>query len=198
VQGTFVPELLKTYIPPGKYQLQVQLKDLISGRIGLYRQELEVRDYALETLQVSDILLASAIEDSGAVKFKKQDIWILPMPTRSYSDEQNVHAYFEIYNLKKDSFGQTRYKAEYQVRSSNAPAVGVFGAVATGFRSLFKSKKPQVSVTYEQVGRESFEHEYVEVDLRKAKPGINALEIVITDLISGEKVNREVSFRYGN
>lgn len=69
--------------------------------------------------------------------------------------------------------------------------------VASGFRSLLRSKKPQVSVTYEQVGLESGENEYVELDLSKTKPGINVLEVTITDLVSGETATREVGFHYG-
>ena len=197
-KGAFVPELLKTQIPPGKYELQVQLRDLISGRTGLYKQSLEVKDYRPEGLRISDIQLASSIADTGSIEqFKKGDIWIIPMPTRAYRQKQKVHAYFEIYNLKKNEFGQTRYEAQYLVRSSDMPAVGVFGAVSSGFRSLFRSKKPQVSVTYEQTGTSASEHEYVEIDLAKAKPGVNALEVTITDLVGGEKQTREIRFRYG-
>ena len=198
VKGAFVPELLKTQVPPGKYELQVQLKDMISGRTGLYKQSLLVKDYQPEQLQVSDIQLASAIDEFRAdSKFQKGDIWIIPMPTRTYGETQKVYAYFEIYNLKKDEFGQTRYKAQYRVRSSSMPSIGVFGAVASGMRSLFKSRKPQVSVTYEQTGTSPSEHEYVEIDLSKAKRGVNALEVTILDLVSEESVEREVRFRYG-
>jgi hypothetical protein len=197
-KGAFVPELLKTQIPPGKYELQVQLKDLISGRTGLYKQSLEVKDYRPEGLQISDIQLASSIADTGSIgQFQKGDIWIIPMPTRVYRQKQKVHAYFEIYNLKKNEFGQTRYKAQYRVRSSDMPAIGVFGAVSSRLRSLFRSKKPQVSVTYEQAGTSASEHEYVEIDLAKAKPGVNVLEVAIEDLVGGEKQAREIRFRYG-
>jgi GWxTD domain-containing protein len=196
-KGAFVPELLTTDVPPGKYELQVQMKDMISGRTGIYRQDLDIEDYRPTALQISDIQLASTIADTGASKFKKEDVWIIPMPTRSYAVAQNVYAYFEVYNLTRDSFGQTRYKTEYKVRSSAMPSVGVFGAVASGLRSVFKSSKAQVSVTNEQVGREIDQHEYVEIILSKAKPGVNALEVTITDLVTGNSVDREVRFRYG-
>ena len=197
-QGAFVPEIIKTQVPPGKYELQVQMKDLISGRTGLYRQELEVRDYQIPELQVSEIQLASSIAEDGATKFLKEDVWIIPMPTRSYAATQNVYAYFEIYNLTKDTFGQTRYKTEYRIRSSAMPAVGVFGAVATGLRTIFRASKPQVAITNELTGRDADEREYVEIVLNKVRPGVNALEIVVTDLISGKSIEREVRFRYGN
>ncbi len=196
-KGAFVPELLTTQVPPGAYEVQVQMKDMISGRTGIYRQDLNIDDYRPSELQISDIQLASTIADTGATKFKKEDVWIIPMPTRSYAVAQNVYAYFEVYNLTRDSFGQTRYKREYKVRSSAMPSVGVFGAVATGLRSVFKSSKAQVSVTTEQVGREVDQHEYVEIVLSKAKPGVNALEVTITDLVTGKSVEREVRFRYG-
>lgn len=196
-KGAFVPELLSTQVPPGKYELQVQMKDLISGRTGIYRQDLDIDDYRPADLQLSDIQLASTIADTGATKFKKEDVWIIPMPTRSYADAQNVYAYFEIYNLTPDNFGQTRYKTEYKVRSSAMPSVGVFGAVASGLRTIFKSSKAQVSITNEQVGRDVDQHEYVEIILSKAKPGVNALEVTITDLVTGKSVEREVRFRYG-
>ena len=197
-QGAFVPEIVKTQVPPGNYELQVQLKDLISGRTGLYRQELEVRDYQISELQVSEIQLASSISDEGAAKFQKEDVWIIPIPTRSYAETQNVYAYFEIYNLTKDAFGQTRYKTEYRIRSSAMPSVGVFGAVATGLRAIFRTSKPQVAITNELSGRDADEREYVEIVLNKVKPGVNALEIIVTDLVSGKSVERAVRFRYGN
>ena len=197
-QGTFVPEIIKTQVPPGKYELQVQMKDLISGRTGLYRQELQVRDYQIPELQVSEIQLASNIAEAGATKFQKEDVWIIPIPTRSYAIKQNVYAYFEIYNLTKDTFGQTRYKTEYRIRSSAMPAVGVFGAVATGLRTIFRTTKPQVAITNELTGRDADEREYVEIVLNKVRPGVNALEVIVTDLVSGKSVEREVRFRYGN
>lgn len=196
-KGAFVPELLSTQVPPGKYELQVQMKDLISGRTGIYRQDLEIDDYRPASLQISDLQLASSIADTGATKFKKEGVWIIPMPTRSYANAQNVYAYFEIYNLTRDEFGQTRYKTEYKVRSSAMPSVGVFGAVASGLRAIFNSSKAQVSIANEQVGRDIDQHEYVEIILSKAKPGVNALEVTITDLVTGESVDREVRFRYG-
>ena len=197
-QGSFVPEIIKTQVPPGKYELQVQMKDLISGRTGLYRQELQVRDYQIPELQVSEIQLASNIAEEGATKFQKEDVWIIPMPTRSYAITQNVYAYFEIYNLTKDTFGQTRYKTEYRIRSSVMPAVGLFGAATAGLRTIFRTRKPQVAITNERTGRDADEREYVEIVLNKVRPGVNALEIIVTDLISGQSVEREVRFRYGN
>ena len=52
-------------------------------------------------------------------------------------------------------------------------------------------------MTYEQVGTDEEEREYVELDLKKAKPGVNVVEITVQDKVSGEKATREVVFFYG-
>lgn len=197
-RGTFLPEQLRLKIPPGKYELQVQLKDRISGRTGIYRQALKVEDYQPERLLISDIQLASAIRDSGiAGRFQKGDVWIVPMPTRTYAEAQKIYAYYEIYNLERDAFGQTRYKVHYAVRSSASPDVGVMDVITAGIRAMLKSGRPQVSITYEQTGSTPDGREYFEIDLSKTKPGLKVLEVTVHDLVSGETASREIVFHYG-
>ena len=197
--GSFVPEILTTEVPPGKYELQIQVKDMVSGRTGLYKQSLEVSDYAPDQLHMSDIQLASGFQDQGQEKFQKGDIWIIPMPTRTYGERQKVYAYFEIYNLNENSFGQTNYKTQYSVRSSSLPSIGVFGAVSSSFKAIFRNRKPSFSIETEHTGSNTvMEAEYVEIDLEKARPGVNALEIRVTDQVTGQEVSSLVKFRYGN
>lgn len=198
-RGSFVPEILTTEVPPGKYELQIQVKDMVSGRTGLYKQVLDVPDYSSDQLHMSNIQLASGFEDQGQEKFQKGDIWIIPMPTRTYGERQKVYAYFEIYNLNKNQFGQTSYKTKYDVRASSLPSIGVFGAVSSGFKALLRSRKPSFSIETEHTGSNTdIEAEYVEIDLENAKPGVNALEITIKDQVTGQEVSRLVKFRYGN
>jgi GWxTD domain-containing protein len=199
IHGSFVPEILTTEVPPGKYELQIQVKDMVSGRTGLYKQSIEVSDYTPDHLHMSDIQLASGFQDQGQDKFHKGDIWIIPMPTRTYGERQKVYAYFEIYNLNKNSFGQTTYKTQYNVRSSLLPSIGVFGAVSSGFKAIFRNRKPSFSIETEHTGSNTeMEAEYVEIDLEKARPGVNSLEIKITDQVTGQEVSRLVKFRYGS
>ena len=194
VRGAFLPAMLKTGVPPGKYELQVQIKDLASGHTGLYKQAVEVPDYNVEKLKISDILLASEIrETDSAGKFKKGDIRVVPMPTRNYREAQKVYAYYEIYNLKKNRFGQTDYEVKYVVRNVVGRSEGVVGALT----SLFKRRKTQVSVAYDHAGTATTEQQYFEIDLDKAKPGVQVLEVKIMDRVSGKSDTREIQFRYG-
>ncbi len=194
----FMPELLKLQVPPGKYDLQVQIKDLLSGHTGIYRQSVEVKEYPEDRLRISDIQLAATIgETKLQERFKKGEVWVVPMPTRNYRGAQQVYAYYEIYNLKKDRFGQTRFKVKYVVRYVSKPIRGALGSVASGLRSLFRSKRPQVSVSYEHEGTDPNEQGYLEIDLGKVKHGVNVLEVNIKDLVSGKSEDREIRFQYG-
>ena len=197
-QKAFMPELLKLQVPPGKYDLQVQIKDLISGHTGIYRQSVKVKEYPDDRLRISDIQLAATIGETKVQdRFKKGDVWVVPMPTRNYRGAQQVYAYYEIYNLKKDRFGQTRFKVKYVVRYVSKPIRGALGSVASGLRSLFRSKRPQVSVSYEHEGIDPNEQRYLEIDLGKVKHGVNVLEVKIEDLVSGKSEDREIRFQYG-
>ena len=133
-KGAYIPDVLQIQVPPGTYELQVQLKDMASRRVGVYKQTLNVQDYGTDQLRLSGILLASSIGESGTNdRFQKGDLWIEPMPSRAYQENQKVYAYFEIYNLKRDTFGQTRYRIQYRVRHHPGNPVGVKGIVAAGF-----------------------------------------------------------------
>ncbi|MDE2890779.1 MAG: GWxTD domain-containing protein [Gemmatimonadota bacterium] len=197
-QKAFMPELLKLQVPPGKYDLQVQIKDLLSGHNGIYRQTVDVKEYPADRLRISDIQLAATIgETKLQERFKKGEVWVVPMPTRNYRGAQQVYAYYEIYNLKKNRFGQTRYKVKYVVRYVSKPIRGALGSVASGLRSLFRSKRPSVSISYEHEGTEPNEQSYLEIDLDKVKHGVNVLEVEIKDLVSGKSEEREIRFQYG-
>ena len=197
-QKAFMPELLRLQVPPGKYDLQVQIKDLLSGHNGIYRQTVDVKEYSDDRLRVSDIQLAATIGETKLQdRFKKGEVWVVPMPTRNYRGAQQVYAYYEIYNLKKNRFGQTRYKVKYVVRYVSKPIRGALGSVASGLRSLFRSKRPSVSISYEHEGTEPNEQSYLEIDLDKVKHGVNVLEVEIKDLVSGKSEEREIRFQYG-
>ena len=59
-------------------------------------------------MQISDLELAWEIASKEtAGKFAKGDLNVIPMPSRTYQKGQSVFVYYEIYNLKKDEFGQT-------------------------------------------------------------------------------------------
>ncbi len=194
MRGGFVPDLMGLELAPGAYRMEVQVKDRLSGRQGRYRQEVVIDNYDRKFLQLSELQLAySVVESDETGKFKKGGLSVIPIPTRTFGRDQGVFVYYEIYRLKKDEFGQTRYKVEYTIRPK-----GVQGRTASGVISqlvrVITGKKQELAVGYEQIGNSESEEVYMELDLKSTNPGQYIMEIEVTDLNSGLTSNRQTGF----
>lgn len=194
-RGAFIPDLVSLDVPPGDYRLAVQLADRASRKWGVYLQDVTVPDYR-DAPAMSDLELAWTVSDRDqAGKFRKGDVWVVPMPSRNYQNGQNPYVYYEVYNLQQDTFGQTRYQVEYAIRHHIRREATLVGVIARGFDRLFSSKKPKVVVSYEREGTEASEPIYFELDTRKLKPGLNQIEVRVTDLNAGKSMSKRAIFR---
>ena len=194
MRGGFVPDLVGLDVPPGTYRMEVQVKDRLSGRQGRYRQEVVIDNYDRDFLQLSELQLAySVVESDETGKFRKGGLSVIPIPTRTFGRDQGVFVYYEIYHLKKDEFGQSRYKVEYSIRPKGVQGRKARGVISQLVRVL-TGKKQELAVGYEQIGNSESEEVYMELDLKSTKPGQYILEIDVTDLNSGLTSNRETGF----
>ena len=117
------------------------------------------------------------------------------MPSRSFRRERSVYLYYEVYNLKKDEFGHTRYGISYTVEQDVQRRIGPFGALASAFRTLISTGEKEVAVSYERAGTDSWEPIFIELDTAGFKPGLHQVAVTLTDLVSGNQVGREAMFR---
>ena len=196
-QDTFLPDVAKLEVPSGTYRVAVQLIDQVSGKWGIYQQAVTVPAYR-DSLGISDLELAWSISETPqGQKFQKGNVWVIPMPSRSYRDDQGVYVYYEIYNLQKDRFGQTRYRVSYAIRQDSRTRLGVFGAVFSGFRRLLSAGKPEVVVSYDRTGSEAFERIYFELETENLDLGVHQVEVRVTDMNGGGTVSKSVVFVLG-
>ncbi|MCY3871149.1 MAG: GWxTD domain-containing protein [Gemmatimonadetes bacterium] len=196
-KGTFVPDVAYLEVPPGTYRMAVHLADVHSGKWGVYVQDLEAPVFS-DSLAMSDLELAWAIGDKQGFhdKYRKGDVWVMPMPSRSFVNDRSVFVYYEVYNLQRDEFGQTRYKVSYTIQQDVRSGSSIFGLLSGGFKRLMaRNRKPQVAVSYEHVGRDVWEPIHLELDSKKMILGLNQVEVEVTDLSSGQSVKREAIFR---
>ncbi len=191
-EGIMVPDVLKLNVPQGAYRLEVKSQDRVRGRMGIYQQQVVVESYGEDKLQISDLELAWQVgEEKTAGKFTKGNLYVVPMPSRTYPKGQSVFVYYEIYNLKKDEFGQTNYKISYTITSRDTP--GRAGNISRLFR-WGTGKREELAITYEQQGAAAQEVEYVELDLGDQVLGRYSLKVSITDKNSGESAVKDVVF----
>ena len=191
-EGLMAPDVLKLDLPPGDYRLEVKSQDRLRGRMGIYQQQVVVEPYGEDRLQISDLELAwrvGAEEADG--KFAKGGLTVVPMPSRTYRKGQSVFVYYEIYNLRKDAFGQTGYDVSYTITSKDRD--GGAGNISRLFR-WGTGRREELAVAYEQLGTAARENEYVELALDEQVPGRYSLKVSINDKNSGESAEKEATF----
>ena len=192
-KGAVVPDVIRLDVPPGAYKMEVAVQDLISIGKGRYRQDMEIEAYPQTQLRVSDLELAWQISEKKEIgKFSKGHLEVIPMPTRTYPRDRSIYVYYEIYNLKHNAFGQTRYRVEYTIRSQEKMTLGAL--VSQLVKTITKGEDEEIAIDFEQVGKGSSEAAYVALDLTACGLGRHTVSVEITDLESGEKAVKEATF----
>lgn len=195
--GAFIPGVVSVSLAPGPYFMALQVRDVVSGRSQVYRQALVLEDYARnDTLKMSDIALAFVVAptaDQGA--FVRNGLNVVPMSSKSFRRGQSAYVYFEIYNLARDEFGQSRYRVDYVVRSYRERGVPAKVLHGLGRALRLVERDQQVEITYEQVGAAADEVAYAELDLREAETGEQRVQVRVTDVVTEQFVQKEIRFK---
>ncbi len=195
--GAFIPGVMPVDLPPGTYQMALQVRDVVSGKSQVYQQAVVLEDYHKPTgLLISDIELAFATEptEETAGDYVKNGLKVVPMSSLAFRTHQNAFVYFEIYNLKQDAFGQTRYRVEYTLRSHRDRALPA--KILHGLGRVFRlsEKDQEIVIAYDQAGNRPDEVAYVELDLTETQEGRQLVRVAVTDLLADEEASKEISF----
>ncbi|MDE2998959.1 MAG: GWxTD domain-containing protein [Gemmatimonadota bacterium] len=195
--GAFIPGVMPVDLPPGTYQMALQVRDVVSGKSQVYQQAVVLEDYHRPSgLLISDIELAFATEptEETAGDYVKNGLKVIPMSSLAFRSHQNAFVYFEIYNLKQDAFGQTRYRVEYTLRSHRDRALPA--KILHGLGRVFRlsEKDREIVIAYDQAGNRPDEVAYVELDLTETQEGRQSVRVAVTDLMADERASKEISF----
>ncbi len=185
--NAYMPEMDRLFLAPGNYRIAVQILDRHSRKSQVYHIHRVVPEFDVdEKLKISDVELAATIDVADKRRFQKGDIEVIPLASKTYLPAQPVFIYFEIYNLKRNAFGQTQYRVSYVVRSRDLETIGA--QILGGVGKLLGQKREQgiVSIEYEQVGTETQTPGYIELDMSRSEPGEKIVEIEIVDETTGQ------------
>ena len=101
-------------VAPRRHRLVVEVRDRGTGSVGTFR-ELRAFGTVDSLLAMSDLLLASRIEPKSPFPEGREDLHVTPNPLHTYGRSEPVYIYLEIYNLRKDRFGRTKYRISYRL-----------------------------------------------------------------------------------
>ena len=129
------------------YHFSVELLDQTSGLIGVARDEKPFL-YGQETFHQSDLLVGSDIQAKKVLPESRDDLRITPNPVRTFSSSESVFIYLELYDLKRDDFGNTQYEISYTI---GKPEVDALSPTLFASQSLISTMgKTEIDLRSEQ------------------------------------------------
>jgi GWxTD domain-containing protein len=167
---------------PGLYKLDIVVKDVESGNVGVVNTRLAVPRFEQEKLDTSTLILAYDIQNvpSGQVgigQFVLGDVKVTPEIKQDFFPDQKMGIYLQIYNISVDE----------KTHKSN---VSVHFRVTRGDQEVFQAT--QTSEQLKQVGNElTIQHL---LPLSTFAPGKYKLEISINDQIANSTITRAAEF----
>ena len=134
-------------------------------------------------LAVSDLLLATAVDEDGRGPVVRRGIGIVPAPRAAFATGDPVYVYLEAYGLGLEA-GRSRYTVEAALRPE-ARRGGLLG------RIFGRGQGPGVSVRTEATGDRSTDAVTFFVDVRDQDPGRYTLTVTVADAVTGATASAE-------
>jgi len=167
---------------PGLYRLDLVIKDVHSGNVGVVNTRLAVHQYEDAKLDSSSLILADQIEhvpakQIGAGQFVLGSSKVRPRLEADFSTTDKLGIYMQVYNLKAD---ETTHKSnasfQYTVRKGDQQVL------------QFKETSADMKQAGDQITIERL------LPLATLAPGKYTLEINATDTLTNQTITRSAEF----
>jgi hypothetical protein len=169
---------------PGLYRLDLVIKDVQSGNIGVVNSRLAVPRYQDDKLESSSLILADQIEhvpakQIGSGQFVLGSSKVRPRLEGDFTTADKLGIYMQIYNLTPDDkTHKSSATFQYTVKKGNQAVPGM----------QFKETSEEMKQTGDQVTIERL------LPLSTLTPGKYTLEINATDTLSKQTISRTADF----
>src|SRR5229473_3558159 len=167
---------------PGLYRLDIVIKDVKSGNVGVINTRLQVPRYDDETLEASSLILADQLEhvpakQIGTGQFVLGSSKVRPKLDGEFPSNEKLGIYMQVYNLKPDDkTHKSNATCQYTVKKGNEQVM------------QFKETSEEMKQTGEQVTIERL------LPLATLVPGKYSLEVNATDKLSNQTISRSAEF----
>src|SRR6266496_2625953 len=169
---------------PGLYRLDLVIKDVQSGNIGVVNTRLAVPRYEDEKLQTSSLILADGnklehvpSKQIGTGQFVLGSTKVVPRLEGDFTTADKLGIYMQVYNLKPDEkTHKSSATFQYTVKKGNEQIM------------QFKETSAEMKQTGDQITIERL------LPLATLTPGKYTLEINATDTLSNQTISRTAEF----
>ena len=174
-------------LAPGKYRLELVVKDVVGGTVGTSRIALEVPKFDSETLSHSSVILADKIErvptrSLGAGQFVLGASKVRPRINQEFKADERMGIYVEFYNLGEDDVtSMPDGDITYQIAKASDPD------------ELLLDFTENVSTIRGASTRQVVIEKLLPLD--SLEPGVYRLSLKMTDHIKSETVSPSMTFK---
>jgi GWxTD domain-containing protein len=185
-QARAVPSIYQKAVPlsPGLYRLDIVLKDVNNGNVGVVNTRLAVPRFEDDHLSSSSLILADQIlpvssKDIGLGQFVLGDVKVRPKLDASFAAADGMGVYLQIYNLKvDDKTHKSDPTVQYRVMKDKTSEPVLQFDVA-------KDKLPEhgEELTLENI-----------IALGSLAPGAYKLEVAVTDNLTKQTITPAMNF----
>jgi GWxTD domain-containing protein len=167
---------------PGLYRLDLVIKDVHSGNVGVVNSRLQVPRYEDEKLEASSLILADQIEhvpakQVGAGQFVLGSSKVRPRMEGDFTTADRLGIYMQVYNLKPDDkTHRSESNFQYTVKKGDQQVM------------QFKETGGDMKQTGDQVTIERL------LPLATLTPGKYTLEVSATDALTKQTISRSAEF----
>jgi hypothetical protein len=171
---------------PGLYRLDLVIKDVQSGNVGVVNSRLQVPRYEDEKLEASSLILADQIEhvpakQIGAGQFVLGSSKVRPRLEGDFTTADKLGIYMQVYNLTPDEkTHHSNATFQYTVKKGDQQVM------------QFKETSGDMKQTGDQVTIERL------LPLQTLEPGKYTLEVNATDTLSNRTISRTAGFTIRN
>jgi hypothetical protein len=169
---------------PGLYRLDLVIKDVQSGNIGVINSRLAVPRYQDDKLEASSLILADKIEhvpakQIGTGQFVLGSSKVVPRLEGDFTTDGRLGIYMQVYNLKPDDkTHKSKANFQFTVKKGDEQVQGM----------QFKVTSEDLKQSGDQVTIERF------LPLATLPPGKYTLEVNATDTLANQTISRTADF----
>jgi GWxTD domain-containing protein len=167
---------------PGLYRLDLVIKEVQSGKVGVVNSRLQVPRYEDDKLETSSLILADQIEhvpakQIGSGQFVLGSSKVRPRLEGDFTTADKLGIYMQVYNLKPDEkTHKSNATFQYTVKKGGEQVL------------QFKETSADMKQTGDQITIERL------LPLTTLAPGKYTLEINATDTLSNQTISRTADF----
>jgi hypothetical protein len=175
-------------LPPGSYEVGITVRDGKGGR-GIYRSRTELRA-APATLTLSDAVVTCGRPDVSAAGGAAPAVRVEADPARVVSGSGPLTVYFEMYDLRPDDQGQSRFEYQCTVRSAEKdPRIWIQRLLQP------RARIPEISASRREEQPGNLRRQFVSIPVGELKDGSYRVDIQVRDLNAETEATTSVPFR---